>query len=273
MRMNWTPDDDAKLRSALAVPSYYRDGKLASIAADLGRSIDSVKGRAKHLGIPRNESRLIIRQDLTIHDLGDDVRQVLIGSILGDGSLRYQNGRTHFREEHEAKQRNYVVWKADVLRPLHGQFYDGTKPTVRTPSAPMFSDLKEQFYGSTSGMKNRIPQGLIRDLGALGLLIWYLDDGSVQWHKITMRIGSKCFSRDDLEATCDTLNLELGTDLAVTSSRHRGGQYHCITIREASRKVLLPLWLADAERLGLPDCMMYKIRPTPPLASVPPAKW
>ena len=51
--------------------------------------------------------------------LRDDQLKLMLGSILGDGSLRYASEHNaHFRVGHGLKQRAYCEWKHEMLAPF-----------------------------------------------------------------------------------------------------------------------------------------------------------
>lgn len=107
---------------------------------------------------------------------------ILIGSLLGDGTLRRQNNRLNALLEvnHSIKQSTYVDWKWQ-----HFQEYVSTPPKARksngnriayrftTRSLPLFTYYYEQFY--VNGKKS-IPYNL--KLDPLSLAVWFMDDGA-----------------------------------------------------------------------------------------------
>ena len=50
-------------------------------------------------------------------NISEDVKQVLLGSLLGDGYLSLNKNaiNAHYREAHSLKQENYVLWKKNLL--------------------------------------------------------------------------------------------------------------------------------------------------------------
>ena len=117
--------------------------------------------------------------------------QVLLGSLLGDGSLWMGNqSRTpSFKEKHSIKQTEYLEWKAKELNRLGPKLklrhYKEKRPYLQlsTPCLSDFLPLRHTFYPEG---KKILPLNLLAQLGALGLAIWYMDDGS--W---TLDLGSQ----------------------------------------------------------------------------------
>lgn len=107
---------------------------------------------------------------------------ILVGSLLGDGTLRRQGNRLNALLEvnHSYKQKEYVDWKWQ-----HFQDYILTSPKTRkgrgvriayrftTRSLPMFTKYHNWFY--VNG-KKRVPNDI--KLNPLSLAVWFMDDGT-----------------------------------------------------------------------------------------------
>ncbi len=109
-------------------------------------------------------------------------KSVLIGSILGDGSIRKQDNRLNALLEinHSYQYKEYVDWKCTIFNE-----YVLTKPKLRlsngsrlayrftTRSLPIFTKHYKMFYLNNHKI---IPDNLI--LNPLSLAVWFMDDGS-----------------------------------------------------------------------------------------------
>lgn len=112
-------------------------------------------------------------------------KEILVGTLLGDGHLE-QNGKyVRLRIEHSYKHKEYIFWLAREFRPFslqpraifakdkrNGKTY--RKWHFSTRSLPIFSKFRDIFY------KNRrkiIPLNISKMLSNLSLAIWYMDDG------------------------------------------------------------------------------------------------
>lgn len=107
------------------------------------------------------------------------LEQVVLGSMLGDGSIRKIGVQTaYFREEHSVKQTEYVLWKhscfGDLAREIKAS---GERIGFETIPLTVFSDFKELFY-SKNGKYKRVSEAVLRRLTPLSLAVWYQDDGS-----------------------------------------------------------------------------------------------
>ena len=60
---------------------------------------------------------------MKIKPLSKNVRDIILGSLLGDGSLainpKYKSPRFSFR--HSTKQKEYFFWKVEMLKEISGE--------------------------------------------------------------------------------------------------------------------------------------------------------
>jgi len=108
-------------------------------------------------------------------------KEILIGSLLGDGTLRKQGTRTNALLEinHSFQYKEYVDWKY-----YHFQEYVKTPPKFRhgngnriayrftTQSLPVFTKYYQQFYADKKVIASNFK------ITNLLLSVWFMDDGS-----------------------------------------------------------------------------------------------
>ena len=121
----------------------------------------------------------------TVGSLTERQKAIIIGSFLGDGSMRC---KTHALVEinHAASQKEYVDWKFNELRE-----FVSTPPKVRrgnagriayrltTRSLPVFTGIYKRFYRDGHKM---IPKEL--ELHPLTLAVWFMDDGCKSYNAV-----------------------------------------------------------------------------------------
>lgn len=120
--------------------------------------------------------------------LSDQVRAIILGSLLGDGSLRifpaYQNAR--FQMRHSETQAEYFQWKVVALREIAGlnsvcrQEPDGysTQHMLRFVSKALPS--LTEIYRLTHKKKSLcIRRKWLNQMLPLSLAVWWCDDGSL----------------------------------------------------------------------------------------------
>jgi hypothetical protein len=121
-------------------------------------------------------------------------RSLIIGSMLGDGTMRIGKGsiNANFKIEHGLKQRKLVLWKYKILeslvftRPKVSYRYRDTGERYqkswwfRTIRHPLLTDIYKDFYVGEKYRVGRkiVPKDIKKDLDALALAVWIMDDGS-----------------------------------------------------------------------------------------------
>jgi recombination protein RecA len=112
------------------------------------------------------------------YELAEDQMKLIVGSLLGDGSLRYAS--THnaaFRVGHGEKQREYCEWKREMLAPFaHNIGRTGNGIGFDTIPMQQLGTLRDAVYAA-DGRKTVTPE-LLSQLDARAIAAWYCDDGT-----------------------------------------------------------------------------------------------
>ena len=113
----------------------------------------------------------------TVGSLSEVQRDIVVGSLLGDGSMRCKTNAL-LEINHSSNQRSYVDWKysqlAELVRtPPKARKGNGSRIAYRfvTRSLPILTPYYHLFYGSG---RKRIPE---LELTELTLAVWFMDDG------------------------------------------------------------------------------------------------
>jgi phage recombination protein Bet len=142
-----------------------------------------------------------------------DQNQILLGSLLGDGTLASQKGRngcTYFSEAHSEKQSEYLLWKSKNLSTFNptiftykvkvkGCNYDVVKMT--TKSCSYFYNLRKDFYKDG---KKIVSKDILNQLNDLGVAIWFMDDGNFKKTGVSegcnpiIRLYTCCFENQEI---------------------------------------------------------------------------
>lgn len=122
--------------------------------------------------------------------LSKDVKAIIFGSMLGDGSLKlypnYKNARFAFR--HSEKQSEYFFWKANQLKEISGTkfFWRQTKAgrdgwgTIKLRFQSLALPALTEIYNLTHPKgKFQIRRKWLNLLNPLSFAIWWQDDGSI----------------------------------------------------------------------------------------------
>lgn len=121
--------------------------------------------------------------------LSDSTKEIILGSLLGDGSLKkyrgYKNARFSFR--HSEAQKEYFHWKANKLKEISGkksifkQNHDGgysQKAKLKFQSRAL-EGLSELFELTHKKNSFHVRRKWLNEMTPLSLAIWWQDDGSL----------------------------------------------------------------------------------------------
>jgi len=181
---------------------------------------------------------------------------ILVGSLLGDGSLRRQGNSLNalFEVNHAHKHRDYVDWKYQnfqnyILSSPKTRQGSGVRIAYRftTRSLPVFTAYHNWFY--VNGIK-RIPKDL--KLDPLSLAVWFMDDGTKI--RSALYLNTQQFT---LEEQVFLQKLLLGT-FGLQSALNRDKQYFRIRLTTESSKSLRKLIEPHVV-----ECMKYKLANDP----------
>ena len=110
-------------------------------------------------------------------------RDIVIGTILGDGciALRYDDGILKIKQSEQHKE--YVFWLYEKLRNLCVSFpkqrKDNNQWYFDTRSIQEFTNFRHLFYPDG---KKIIPKNISNLLiSPLSLAVWYMDDGTLDY--------------------------------------------------------------------------------------------
>jgi hypothetical protein len=263
-RDNWEESEiDILFNSKYYSLSYIR-GELPH------RSKLAIGRKMNQLGIPYKRTHYSIEdRDMRIEDLPNIVRQVLIGGLLGDGCVTVGeqciDGKYHCG--HAFAQKEYCLWKMALIKDILKPHYSskcrndryGAFTRFSTPSHPIFTEMRERFYGNVS-YKNIIPLEYADMLDEFGLLIWYLDDGTLSCGKYPSIKASE-FGRGNLREAVKLISQNLDIKMDVWPKEHKENQRSNVKFlaKNGCRDDVLSRFKAIALKYELPKCMMYKV--------------
>lgn len=147
------------------------------------------------------------RSKITLMELSNRCKEIILGSLLGDGSLRiaksYKNARFSFR--HSIFQKEYFFWKVKELEEISSQnclweqMKDGWSNAEKLRYQSLALDSLTKLYHLTHRNGDLcISQKWLKLLTPLSLAIWWLDDGSLVGNSRKGVFCSEGFNRQDL---------------------------------------------------------------------------
>lgn len=200
--------------------------------------------------------------------LSDQARAIVLGSILGDGSLKIQSeyANANLQIRHSETQKEYLLWKANALKEIAGdrsvsvQKADGysTHPKWRFVSKRTLA-LTELHHLTYTHNKLRIRRKWLNQMNALSLAVWWCDDGSL----ISYGGRKGVFCTDGFnEASVKVLARYLGVVWNIRAIVAPVGAK-----RDGTKKQYWRIWIRSTEELQkflriilphIPFCMIHK---------------
>lgn len=151
---------------------------------------------------------------------------IIVGSLLGDASLRKTNINPSFSCEHGIKQLEYCEWKAEELKSLGAKFSISKRKIIdkrtgiyyesaicRLPANPELLPLYNNLY--KDGRKTITPE-FLKDFDELSLAVMFMDDG----YKLgkTIGIATNCFSIEECSIFRDIIADKYGIHFNITKN-------------------------------------------------------
>ena len=172
--------------------------------------------------------------------------EVIIGSLIGDGSLEKSGKHYRLRVGHTVRHSEYVRWKYKLLQRfcITDPQYVPTTESLRlgTIGHPELSKLRHKWY--TNGIKE-IPIDF--RLTPLMITIWFMDDGCKQGKSVDFSVHS--FSVKSIQI----LRKELA-EFDIDTTINFDGKGHRIYVRRSSYDSFKEL-----VKPYIQPCMAYKL--------------
>ncbi len=157
---------------------------------------------------------------------------VLVGSILGDGTLRMpkEGINANFKTEHGLRQKKYVLWKYNIFKnwvftppKISYRYRENTREKYekswwfRTVSHPEITEFWKIFYPSG---KKIVPPDIDKFFTSLSLAVWVMDDGNL--NKKNLNISTYSFNLDEIKLLQKLLEHKFGVRSNFYRDRDKG---------------------------------------------------
>ncbi len=165
-------------------------------------------------------------------------KDLLVGSLLGDGNLQTANkGKNwRYRAIQQAAHHEYLFHKYEILKPLcrsapfYGETVDartGTKSkrwsfnSVIQDLLKYYGDMFYTFDPNTQRMVKDVPLEIGKLLTPRALAYLYMDDGALKWlgHSNAMRICTESFSEEGVNRLIKAIKDNYGIETNTVASR------------------------------------------------------
>lgn len=195
-------------------------------------------------------------------NLNKQQRDVLVGLVLGDGSLEFNGYRgTRLQVKQSEERKEYVMW-------LYNHFAHMTKtpPQQRMDTRQWYfgtrfyedlEDIRRMFY---EGRQKVVPSNIEELLDSpVTLAVWFMDDGRLDFREkshYAYHISTDSFIEEDVQRLQSLLLKRFGIVAKTYLSLCRGKRYAKLYIgkegRDAFRTTVAPYLL---------NCFSYKSPP------------
>ena len=162
-------------------------------------------------------------------------KELIIGSLLGDGYLMPTTSGYCFRVNHGLQQRDYVDWKHNLLKSFvrTPPRQSGNCYYFRTISYCEFSDFRSSFY---SNRQKVVPIKLLEEqFSKLSLAVWIMDDGAADGKQL--RLNTQSFSLDENQELVSFLRAKFGIETSLNQDK----KHLRLRVKAASMKLLKEL--------------------------------
>lgn len=195
--------------------------------------------------------------------LSETQKNVLVGLLLGDGSLEkrfgYRTPRLLVKQSYERKE--YVKWLyrifADITSIPAKQRTDTDQWYFATKNTPLFEEAWKKFY--SKGTKT-VPEDIVNIFqDPLSLAVWYMDDGTLDYREkyhYSFLLSTDCFTLSEVKRLQKTLDLSFQIKANIQRPSSRGKRYYKLYIGKEGRnrmcEIINPYIL---------NCFSYKLPP------------
>lgn len=165
------------------------------------------------------------KMELEEFNIDEDGKQVLLGSLLGDGSLQIQKGgkNAFYREIHSLKQKDYLIWKNQFLKVFDTKLHEYSIYDSRTNKTyysvllwSKTSQILTYYYNILYKERRKtISQELLNEINIFGLAIWYMDDGCYHYGDGRCQLGTDALSYQEHLLIKDWLRRIFGINIQI----------------------------------------------------------
>jgi hypothetical protein len=243
--------------------SKSKAGILAALRTDREVKMFSKKYNLKDISA-RKLIKLVKqwRQDIQKNPflmINHEEHDMIVGSLMGDASIRQREKNSCFRVAHSIKQKEYLESKLNVLKEFNISEYNKRKRIINnrivemiylaTKTHPIFNFYRNLFY-EVSGRKI-ITNKILSLLNPRSLAYWICDDGSYSNTQGYIILCTNSFSLEEHRLMKEFFNKRFGLDPTIG---FRDKKYYYLRFKQEDSKKLIKIVKAF-----IPTCMLYKI--------------
>jgi len=177
--------------------------------------------------------------------LSQEEHDLIIGSLLGDASIRQRNKNSCFRVSHSIKQKGYIDFKLGLLNNFNISEFSQTGRIINdrflkminlsTDTHQVFNYYRNLFY--KNGRKEINPE-ILEQITPRSLAFWVCDDGSYDNKQGYIVLCTNSFSLEEHKLMKDFFNKRFGLDPTIG---FRDKKYYFLRFKKEDSKKLINL--------------------------------
>ncbi len=177
--------------------------------------------------------------------LTEEQQDLIIGSTLGDASIRQRDKNCSFRAGHTRPQKEYLNWKYDLLKeftklPSSWNIRKLNNHTIETLEFSTFTHNVFNFYRKLfyKNGKKRVTRKILNMLTPRSLAIWVCDDGSFGTSQPYIILCTNAFSLEEHEVIKKYFEEVWGLSPTIG---FRDKKYYYLRFKEEDTKKLIEI--------------------------------
>lgn len=190
--------------------------------------------------------------------LSQEEHDLILGSLMGDSSIRQREKNSCFRVAHSIKQENYINWKLNILKEFLISEFQKRKRVINnrevtmiylsTRTHPIFNYYRNLFY--ENGRKI-ITNKILNQLNPRSLAIWICDDGSYENKQGYIILCTNSYTLEEHRLMKEFFKERFNLEPTIG---FRDKKYYYIRFKQDDTKKLIKII-----KPFIPKSMLYKI--------------
>jgi len=183
---------------------------------------------------------------------------IIIGSLLGDASIRQRDKNSCFRVSHSIKQEDYIKWILNILNNFIISEFEYRKRIIAnhevnminlaTRTHSVFNFYRKLFYKNGRKVINN---EILNQITPRSLAIWICDDGSYSKKQGYIILCTNSYSLEEHKLIKEFFNKKFGLNPTIG---FRDGKYYYLRFKKDDTKKII-----ETIKPFIPKCMLYKI--------------
>lgn len=253
---------EGRVLSLFPILDKSKAGILAALRTD--REIKIFSEKCDVYKTPARKLTILVRQwkqDLQQNPfllIGKEEHDLIIGSLMGDASIRQREKNSCFRFTHSIKQKEYAEFKKKILNNFNISEFREVKRKIgnnlihaidfATKTHAIFNYYRALFY--KNGRKI-ITTDILNQLTARSLAYWICDDCSYDNTQGYIVLCTNAYSLEEHQLIKEFFNKKFGLNPTIG---FRDGKYYFLRFKQDDTKKLI-----NIIKPFIPSSMIYKI--------------